>query len=169
MTPYLPALKWLGVGVLIVGVWFHGYSKGNDAGEVEVAKLTAKHAETMRSIEEEFRRLEAEARIKEHQMADELAKIAAAYEDDKHEIAQSTRNAVLADLRAGRIRLRQPTQTVPATDQSPAAAGQCDGQAASGSQAEGDLVRAADIIAIGAESDAQLAACQSVIQSYRLD
>jgi hypothetical protein len=164
---YLPLVKWGGIALLTVGVWFHGYSKGNDAGEVQVAKLTAKHAETMRAIAEEARAVANMVRLREHQVAQDVAAIATAYEDKRNAIQSTARAAVLADIRSGRIRLRDHTQAVPSTAQAATAPGGSDGQAQGGGIHPGDLAGpVAESIAVAAQADAQLTACQATLQAY---
>ena len=168
LDPYASLIKWGAVAAIAIGVWFHGYSKGNDSGEVEVAKLKAKHAQVLLDIADEAREVASAIRIREQVVAQDIAAIAQAYEDDKHAAVKQARDSVLADVRAGRIRLRAFTSQAiaPANAASPAAC-QCDGQAASGSQDTDSLVgRVAESIAIAAEADAQLSACQSTVTTY---
>lgn len=167
-SAYLPLAKWGAVAAIVIGVWFHGYSKGNDSGEVEVAQLKAKHAQVLLDIAEDAREVASAIRIREIQVAEDVAAIAQAYEDDKHAAVKQARDSVLADVRSGRIRLRpfasQASASAVAT--SPAAC-QCDDQAASGSQDADSLVgRVAESIAIAAEADAQLSACQATVTTY---
>lgn len=168
LGPYASLIKWGAAVLIVIGVWFHGHSKGNDSGEVEVAQLKAKHAEVLRGIADEARVVADKVRMREHEVSKDIAAIATYYEDREHEIRQNYKAAVLADVRAGRIRLRpfasQASATANATS---AAACQCDVQAASGSQDAGSLVgRVAESIAIAAEADAQLSACQSTVTTY---
>jgi hypothetical protein len=168
LDPYASLIKWGAVAAIAIGVWFHGYSKGNDSGEVAVAKLEAKHAKAILGWEQEAREYEQAIRLKERQVADDIAAIATAYEDQKNEAVKKARDSVLADVRSGRIRLRAFTsQAGSGTNATPAAACQCDGEAASGSQDADSLVgRVAESIAIAAEADAQLSACQSTAVTY---
>lgn len=165
LAQYAGVAKLIGAGLILVVVWFHGYGKGNDAGEVAAAKAASQHSSEMRAIAERAREAEAVIRVREHQMADEVAAIANAYEEDRRAIEAKTRDAVLADLRAGRIRLRNDAAArcpVPAAAQASAAPGVDHVAAADG----GEAARvAADAIGIGAEADAQLAACQAVIRT----
>jgi hypothetical protein len=166
LDPYASLIKWGAVAAIAIGVWFHGYSKGNDAGEVEAAKLKAKHAEVLRGIADEAREVADKVRMREHEVSKDIAAIATAYEDDKHAAVKQARDSVLADVRSGRIRLRAFTSQAGANATSPAAC-QCDGQAASGSQDADSLVgRVAESIAIAAEADAQLSACQATAMTY---
>lgn len=151
-----------------LGWWLGSRSEASDHAQTkaEHAQVLQRIAEQARDVAEKTRQAEADIRIQEHQMAEEVAAIATAYEDERNAIETNTRAAVLADLRAGRVRLRNDTATrcaVPDTAQAPAAAGRSDGQAVDGDEA---ARVAADAIGIGAEADAQLAACQSVIRAY---
>lgn len=168
LGPYASLIKWGAVAAIVIGAWFHGYSKGNDSGEVEVAQLKAKHAQVLLDIADEARVVADKVRMREHEVSKDIAAIATAYEDDKHAAVKQARDSVLADVRSGRIRLRPfaSQASAPANATSPAAC-QCDGEAASGSQDADSLVgRVAESIAIAAEADAQLSACQATAMTY---
>lgn len=167
-SAYLPLVKWGAVAAVVIGVWLHGYSKGNDSGEVEVAQLKAKHAQVLLDIADEAREVANAVRMREQVVAQDIAAIATAYEDKRNEAVKQARDSVLADVRAGRIRLRAFTgQASAASAATSAAACQCDGEASSGSQDAGSLVgRVAESIAIAAEADAQLSACQATVTTY---
>lgn len=168
LAPYSALIKWGAVAAIVIGVWFHGYSEGNDSGEVEVAQLKAKHAEVLRGIADEARVVADKVRMREHEVSKDIAAIATAYEDEKHAAVKQARDSVLADVRSGRIRLRPfASQAIATAVATAPAACQCDGQAASGSQNEDSLVgRVAESIAIAAEADAQLSACQATVTTY---
>lgn len=168
LGPYASLIKWGAVAAIVIGVWFHGYGKGNDAGEVEVAKLKAKHAQVLLDIADEARAVANEVRMREQVVAQDIAAIATAYEDKRHEAVKQARDSVLADVRSGRIRLRAFTgQASASATATPAAACQCDGEAASGVEDAGTLVgRVAESIAIATEADAQLTACQATVTTY---
>lgn len=168
LGPYASLIKWGAVTAIVIGVWFHGYSKGNDSGEVEVAKLKAKHAQVLLDIAEDAREVVNAVRVREQIVAQDIAAIATAYEDQRNAAVKQARDSVLADVRSGRIRLRPfASQTsTPANATAPAAC-QCDVEAASGSQDADSLVeRVAGTIAIAAEADAQLSACQATVTTY---
>lgn len=168
LGPYANLIKWGAVAAVVIGVWVHGYSKGNDAGEVEVAQLKAKHAETLQGIADEAREVANAVRMREQIVAQDIAAIATAYEDKRHAAVKQARDSVLDDVRAGRIRLRPfaSQASAPTVATSPAAC-KCDVQAASGSQDADSLAgRVAESIAIAAEADAQLSACQATVKTY---
>ena len=162
LTQYAGMIKLIGGLAMVLVIWFHGYSKGNDAVEVAVSDIKAKHAEVLQGIAEKTSIAYAAALERDRAIADEVAKAAADYEDQRNAIAKTTRDAVLADLRAGRVQLRYPATRcpVPATGAPAAPAFIGDDQADSGIEV------AAAAVGIGAEADAQLAACQSVIRAY---
>lgn len=174
LGPYASLIKWGLVAGVAIGVWFHGYSEGNDSGEVEVAQLKAKHAQVLLDIADEAREVANEVRMREQVVAQDIAAIATAYEDKRNEAVKQARDSVLADVRAGRIRLRPfPGQASPPAVATSAAACQCDGQAAGSGENPPDMVprwwveeRAAESEAVGAEADAQLSACQATVMTY---
>lgn len=101
------------------------------------------------------------ARSAEHQQADTLANIGETHEQARA-AAPAVADAVVADLRADRLRLRREwagceTQRL---SEASAAARERDALAAGREAAAGRIIR------IGAEADAQLAACQAVIRAY---
>lgn len=151
-----------------LGWWLGSRSEATAHAQTkaEHAKVLQRIAEQAGDVAEKTRQAEADIRIQEHQMAEEVAAIATAFEDERHEIAKRAIDSVLVDLRAGRVQLRNHAPArcaVPDTAQAPAAAGRSDGQAVDGDEA---ARVAADAIGIGAEADAQLAACQQVISAY---
>lgn len=174
-TGYAFGAKILGACALVIGLIGFGWWLGGRAGAVKVAELKADHAKVLLEIADDSRKVAAEIRLYEQRVATDIAQIATNYEDQRNEIASNARAAVLADLRAGRIRLRGVTAgaAVPTSGQAATAAGQRDGQAVSTGEDPPDLVprwwveeRAAESEAVAAEADAQLAACQAVITAY---
>ena len=91
-----------------------------------------------------------------------LATIGAKHEEDR-EAAEAVPAAVVADLRAGNVRLRREWAGCETQRLSDAAAGavERDALAASREEAAGRIVR------IGRDADDQLAACQAVIKADR--
>lgn len=168
LGPYASLIKWGAVAAVVIGVWFHGYSKGNDSGEVEVAQLKAKHAQVLLDIADEAREVANAVRVREQVVAQDIAAIATAYEDQRNAAVKQARDSVLANVRSGRIRLRPfASQASAPANATSSAACQCDGEAASGSQDADSLVgRVAESIAIAAEADAQLSACQATVTTY---
>lgn len=115
----------------------------------------------------ELAKANAANRAEEKRQADEIADIAAQFEEDKRRAIQDTRNTVLADLRSGKLRLRIPGCGNPArSGQESAAAGIGDGQADVWGE-DAYRVAVADSIAIADEADAHVKACQAVITTYR--
>jgi hypothetical protein len=172
---YAFGAKILSACALVIGLIGFGWWLGGRAGAVEVAELKADHAEVMTEIAQDARHIAEEIRKAEQQTAQDLAKVARDYEDKRHEIAAIARASVLDDIRAGRIRLRGygPRPAVSPTGQESASAGQRDGEAVGAGEDPPDMVprwwveeRAAESEAVGAEADAQLAACHAVIRVY---
>lgn len=102
------------------------------------------------------------ARTAEHAADTRQADIAEAYERGKHD-AQATSDRVAADLLGGNLRLRKELGALYTA--------QLSGSAASASVDHAAAERGAEVaaaaIGVGAQSDAQLAACQAVVRSDR--
>jgi len=151
-------------GLLAVGIWYYGhtrYAAGELAGNTKVAQLTAQHAEQLQHLAELSAQSVEAARTAEDAQAQAFADIAARYEQDKVH-AQEQADHVIADLRAGTLRLRKqwtcPSTTAPTEVPSSAAStGQLDGGAELRAKDAGDLVR------IGAECDAQVRGLQALL------
>lgn len=111
--------------------------------------------------------INAANRATEVRQAEEIASIAAQFEEDKNRAIQETRNTVLADLRSGKLRLRIPGCGNPARPgQATASAGLSDGQAEVWGE-DAYRVAVADSIALADEADAHVKACQAVLTTYR--
>jgi len=164
--------KWVIQGLagllLIIGAWFHGHANGAASGEARAERLRADLAKERADAAVQSARLAIEVRRREHDVADAVAEVSARYEDDRRNAETSIRDAVLADVRAGRVRLRQSAAcAVPAADASASGASVSDGAATGRAEDPVDLARqVADTIAAAAAADAQLAACQAVITAY---
>ncbi len=101
------------------------------------------------------------AREVEHTQAGKLAEIGETHEQDRA-AAPAVADAVVADLRADRVRLRWEWAGCETRAMSSAVAATVERDAAAQRRAEfaGAVVRA------GAEADSQLAACQAVVRTY---
>lgn len=101
------------------------------------------------------------ARTVEHNQADRLAEIGAKHEEERA-AAPAVADAVVADLRAGNLRLRREWAGCETKLLSQAAAGavERDALAQLREEAAGAAVR------IGREADDQLRACQAVVRAY---
>ena len=122
------------------------------AGKQEVKQLTSQV------------QAEQGARALEQTKGQELAKIGAKHEEDR-EAAEAVPAAVVADLRAGNVRLRQEWAGCETRllSQAVASTVERDALAASREEAAGRIVR------IGRDADDQLAACQAVIKADRVE
>ena len=101
------------------------------------------------------------ARATEHEQADKLAEIGAKHEEDRA-AAPAVADAVVADLRADRLRLRREwagceTQRL---SEASAAAVERDAATERREQLAGEIVR------IGRDADDHVRACQAVIREY---
>lgn len=165
----LPKLaKWGAVLAIIVGVWAHGYAKGNDAGEVAVAELRAEHAETLAGISDATAKAYEAARLREHAVAEELARIDSDHQEAMRHASESARNSVLADVRAGRLVVRHaPIGCGLPAAAAPAAAAGIDHGAADQRGGDALALAVAEQVGIAARADERLAACQAVIEAYR--
>jgi len=160
IRPYLA----LGLTLLLLtGTWYYGhtrYAAGELAGNTRVALLTAQHAQQLQYLAELSTRASEAAREAEQKQAQGFAAIAAHYEQDKAH-AQSQADRVIADLRAGTLRLRRTWQCAPAAGvpETAAGAGQPDGDATLRAES------AAAIVRIGAECDAQVRGLQAALRA----
>lgn len=102
-----------------------------------------------------------DARQAEQAQAGKLAEIGETHEQDR-EAAPAVADAVVADLRDDRLRLRKQWAACEtrALSEAAAAAVERDALAELRAKDQGNLVR------VGAEADSQLAACQAVIREY---
>lgn len=154
--------------LLTLGIWYYGhtrYAAGELTGNTKVAQLTAQHAQQLQHLAELSAQASEAARAAEQAQAAGFAALAAQYEQDKTH-AKELANRVIADLRAGTLRLRQqwtcPTAaTTTEVPGSAASASQPDGNAQLRAKDSGDLVR------IGAECNAQVQRLQQALKVDR--
>lgn len=104
------------------------------------------------------------ARVTEHTQADTMAIIGAKHEEDRA-AAEAVPAAVVAELRAGTVRLRHDLATCHTGRLSEAAAGAVQRDA----PADLGVTVAGPAIGIGRDADDQLRACQAVIASDRAE
>lgn len=123
-----------------------------DLAAADAATAAWKHAEGQQRA----------ARATEQQAGQSLATIGEKHEQDR-QAAEAVPAAVVADLRAGNLRLRREWAGCETQRMSDAAASaiERDALAASRDALAGDLVR------IGRDADDQLRACQAVVQADR--
>lgn len=141
--------------LLIVALLFRGdaavANAGKDAAIVERDQARAEVDALTKTLDTERKR------------ADAMKAIAQNYEDEK-DAAAAESDRVIADLRAGNLRLRQLWQAQAATadlSQAVARAAQSDEGARDREESAGRIVRAAD------ECDAQVRGLQAVIEADR--
>ncbi len=148
---YLLAAKWGAAALLLGGAFWFGLWVGGTSGRIEVADLKADQATKLAEAV-------AKAAEKERELSATVAEIAVKYEAERANVAERTRAGVLADIRAGRVRVRGACPA--GVPEAPAASGERDAGAAGGDEI------AATAIGIGAEADAQLRACQDALRAY---
>ncbi len=105
-----------------------------------------------------------EARAIEHSQADTMASIGAKHEEDRA-AAEAVPAAVVAELRAGTVRLRHDLATCHTGRLSEAAAGAIQRDA----PADLGVTVAGPAIGIGRDADDQLRACQAVVAADRAE
>lgn len=103
-----------------------------------------------------------DARQAEHSQGQALADIGATHEQDR-QAAEAVPAAVVADLRAGVVRLREEWAGCETRALSEAAAGAVERDEAARLREQG----AADLVRIGRDADDQIRACQAVIEQYQ--
>lgn len=160
---YWPAL--LGLALWAGSLWL-AYDYGTARGDIAVAKaktqLESARADTAAALVDlaNLRTAASEAaRQAEHDKAEELAAIADQYEQEKAD-ALASKDRVIADLRAGVLKLRDDWQC-------PAVPGPAPGPGGRDAAAQRPAEAVARVLRIGAEADAQLRACQAIVQAYR--
>ncbi|AOX63610.1 hypothetical protein BIZ42_16255 [Stenotrophomonas sp. LM091] len=104
------------------------------------------------------------ARVTEHTQAETMATIGAKHEEDRA-AAETVPAAVVAELRAGTVRLRHDLATCHTGRLSEAAAGAAQRDA----PADLGVTVAGPAIGIGRDADDQLRACQAVIAADRAE
>lgn len=158
----IPWQVWAAIAVLLAAwaLWAGGKSSGRAEVQADWDAAVAKGREIVAEKNRRNRELERKA-------AEQVALAAAKFEQEKTHAIQDARAALLADLRAGRVRLRVEACPRPA---GPGATAGATGTA----DAEADLrgadplaVAVADSIAIADEADAHIEALQSVIRAYQ--
>ena len=156
-------LNWVGPAlgaIAIVAIIWLLYAWGHGNGKAEVqAQWDKERAEMLAAYAEDM----ANARERERQLTEHMAEVADIYERDRRD-AQDAADRVVADLRAGNLRLHQRWQAAAATrDLSRAATATGEPDAA----ADDRDAAAARIVRAGALADAQIRGLQAVILSYR--
>lgn len=141
------------VAVVLAALWY-----GENRADAREAEVRAEYEATLAEAN-------AANRAEEVRQAEEIASIAAQFEEEKSRAIEETRNTVLADLRSGKLRLRIPGCAA-RTSQAPASPGSSDGRADVWREDAYNLA-VADSIAIADEADAHVKACQAVIRTYR--
>jgi hypothetical protein len=164
---WLKVGKWGAVLAIAVALWAHGYSKGNDAGDVAVAELRTDHADTLLAIANRSKQVAELARKAEFALGEDLAAIDTKHQEAMRHASQDARDSVLADLRAGRLVVRQPSACgrLPATGTPAVAAGISNGASDNGGGDALDLA-IAETVGIAARADERIEACQAVIAAY---
>lgn len=163
MIPITPGMLRIGAYALLgIGLLGVGYYQGSRNGAAKVAECRADHSTYLAKVAEDNVTLAALYRKKEQAVAEDFAMIAAEHQDKLAEVARETKESVLADIRAGRVRVRYPAcPRVPAASEAASGSGVDHGATDSG---EGIAVAA---IGVGAKSDERLAACQSLLIAER--
>lgn len=160
IAPYASLIKWGLIALVALAIAVAAYRQGGSAERANHADTKAKHAKVLANLAELTRKAADEARAKERAHAAALSAI-----DQQHQEAltrvQTDHDRLVADLRRGAVRLREPWACPAAVSNPAAAAGQRD------AAAERRIEAAAAVVRVGAEADAQLAACQAVVRQDR--
>ncbi len=162
---WLKSIPWPVWAFLIgacLAMWY-----GEQRADAREESVRAEYTKRDAASAGELAKANAANRATEIRQAEEIASIAAQFEEDKNRAIQETRDTVLADLRSGKLRLRIPSGGCPArSGQATTFAGIGDGQADVWGE-DAYRVAVADSIAIADEADAHVKACQSVVNTYR--
>lgn len=153
MTVYVRLV--VAVALLVLGFWagWEWRDRSSDLAAAESAQAAWQHAE----------QAQRDARTNEQNTGRSMAEIGDKHEEDR-QAAEAVPDAVVADLRAGNLRLRREWAGCETQRLSDAAAGarERDALAASRDTLAGEVVR------IGRDADDQLAACQAVVKADRV-
>lgn len=160
-----PAAVWKAKAWILAAViawWGWTGHAAHDALRVAYAEHFADDAAAAAALAAEQLTHERTARHQERAVALQLADAAQSLEEAKTD-AQDTERAVVTDLRADNLRLRQHWQGCVATSAVSAAA-----TSASQRDAAADVRDAAAgaVVRVGADADAALEACQAVVRAY---
>lgn len=158
----IPWRVWLFVGLVALAL-LYGENRADAREELVREEYDARDAAAADALE----KINAANRAETLRKAEQMAAIGAKHEEEKARAIQETRDSVLAELRSGKLRLRIPFGGCPArSGQATASAGIGD-DAAEVSGAYGIDLAVADSIALAAEADAYVKACQATITAYR--
>lgn len=161
MNPILAA-KWLGALAIVAAIFFGGRSCGKAEGERIVRATELKQAQDQAKAAND-RAKAAEDQAKRYQTrAESQAAVAAQYLEALND-ANRKHDGVVADLRAGNLRLRNLWRgcPVPSPGQTPAGGSEPDAQADDRAASAARIVRAA------AQCDAQVTALQAILTKER--
>lgn len=167
------AIAWGVIGIGLMGVGAYIGSRNEAARHADTkaahAKTLGQIADAARDVAERTTELALRVRESEAASAARLAEIDAAHIEALSHARTETRDAVLRDLRSGRLALRLPVRAcpsvVPAGSDPAASPGQRDAAADDGSR-DALAVAVAEQIGISARADATLTACQSTVREY---
>ena len=158
----IPLPVWLFIGGACLALWY-----GEQRADAREESVRAEYNKRDAAAADELAKANAANRATEVRQAEEIASIAAQFEEAKARAIQDTRDTVLADLRSGKLRLRIPSGGCPArSGQTTAPAGLSDDAAEVWGE-DAYRVAVADSIAIADEADAHVKACQAVLITYR--
>ncbi|WP_313242132.1 lysis system i-spanin subunit Rz [Stenotrophomonas sp.] len=140
-----------------VGMFGTGWAwRGDRADGAEARQQAGASAAVMEQVNQ--------TRATEHTQADKLAAIGVKHEEDRA-AAQAVPDAVVAELRAGTVRLRHDLATCHTDRLSEAAAGAGERDA----PADLGVTIAGPAVGIGRDADDQLRACQAVVAADRAE
>lgn len=142
------------LGVLVLGLWFHGYGKGKAAGTEALQRHLAADAVLAVAASED-------ARKAEQAHAQALSAIAKEHEDDK-EAAKRDHARLVADLRRGTVRLQDHWTCKASVPQAESGSGIADEVARLQQESAGRIVEAV------AECEAQVKGLQAVALADRV-
>ena len=151
----LPWQVWLGVAIVALGLFWGHLRYG--AGQADVQKKFDSYKLSQKT---EADKQAAAARQKEAHWAADFAKVAATYAEEKAN-GFAKKDAVIADLRAGTLKLRHQWQGCPSLS---ATAGD---SARSDEDAELRRADSGDLIRVGSDANAEVKACQARLKAER--
>lgn len=158
----IPLPVWLFIGGVCLALLY-----GENRADAREESVRAEYNKRDAAAAGKLAAINAANRATEKRQADEIAGIAAKFEEDKRRAIQDTRDSVLADLRSGKLRLRIPSGGCPARSGEATAPASIGDDAAEVWGEDQIHLAVADSIAIADEADAHVKACQATVNAYR--
>ncbi|WP_048811773.1 lysis protein [Methylobacillus flagellatus] len=158
--------------LLLAGLHLYGQHQFSLGEAAEKARWVARDNAALRAANAEIAELNTQARVQERQHAEAVATISRQFQEQLHHV-KSQKDSVIADLRAGAVRLRipvTPASTSAACSGIPAEAFASAAGRDGGARAELSAEAAEFLVGLASEADEvveQLTSCQALLRADR--